>query len=62
MWIAICTDKQCQWERTASTKISAEFDANIHQFYDGGNWSHRVHVVEIPAESAPEQDSFQNAA
>jgi len=34
----------------------------IHQFHDDGNWSHRVHVVELPAESAPEQDNFQNAA
>jgi len=27
MWLAICTDTQCQWERVASTKSSAEFDA-----------------------------------
>jgi hypothetical protein len=62
MWIAVCTDKQCHWERVASTQISAEFDADIHQFYDGGNWSHRVHVVEIPDDSAFRPDSLQNAA
>ncbi len=60
MWKAICTDKDCQWERVSATKIGAEFDAHVHQFYDG-DWSHRVNIVEIPDEFASQHITVQNA-
>ncbi len=61
MWMARCTDRQCRWEGVSATRISAEFDAHIHQFYDDGDQSPRVHVFEVPDEVASPHIRVQNA-
>jgi hypothetical protein len=59
MWIAVCSNKQCQWDCLASNRISAEMYANIHVFAHG---FHHVFVVEVPAESQESQDNAADAA
>jgi hypothetical protein len=62
MWLAICSNNDCRWDRIASSKANAEFDGHAHQFDYEGNWSDRVHAVFIPAESQSAQNTSRNAA
>ncbi len=55
MWLAICNNRDCRWEQTASGKVNAELYAHGHRLEHGRK--HRVHVVEVPDKSATTQDS-----
>ena len=59
-WLAVCSNPLCQWEYVTASPITALLHAHAHNFHLEGQWTHQVHIVNIPAES--EQDSFQNAA
>ncbi len=44
MWLAVCSRKQCQWDREAVTRAKAETDMGWHSLQTG----HRGAVVDIP--------------
>ncbi len=50
MWVAICSNKHCRWERQAPTKVTAELYAQWHQLMHEGQW-HPLAIVDIPGES-----------
>ncbi len=44
MWLAVCSNKRCQWERSAESRVSAVTHLAWHVRQPG----HRGAVVEIP--------------
>ena len=65
MWLAVCSNRQCQWARVAPSKVTAELSAQWHQLLRAGQW-HPLAIVDIPAaariEFPPEQDRLGMAA
>ncbi len=45
MWIAVCADKQCQWERGAFSEVSAQAQLAWHAHES----HHRGAAVDVPA-------------
>ncbi len=43
MWIAVCSNQQCKWDREAECRLSAE----LHRTWHVRQFSHRAVAVEI---------------
>ncbi len=44
MWLAVCADQQCQWEREGLARESAE----THMLWHTHETGHRGAVVDVP--------------
>ncbi len=61
VWHAICANKDCGWSHIADSKLAAMILADGHQFEQCRDRTHRVHLVDIPAQSQPASNTSRNA-
>ena len=62
IWLAVCSNPHCQWDYVTSSQITALLHAHVHNFDMEGQWTHRVYIVNIPAESPPRSHRLADAA
>jgi hypothetical protein len=58
MWLAVCSDKNCQWEYHAASRALAQHIFERHVLES----DHRGAVVELEAEREAEVDRLNRAA
>ncbi len=51
-WLAVCSHPQCRWHEAASTRVSAELNADYHRFAYSGQ-GHRLSIVAVPQPAPP---------